>query len=312
MALNVEPTDPRHPGFVGVASGVDLRQADAGLRAEIEAAMDAYAVLVFPDQSFANDEQLAFSSLFGSLETSRSSVHPNHRHRFDTRLSDISNLNADGQMVATEDRRWLRSLANRLWHSDSSYKPTPAKYSMLSAHTVPSWGGETEFADMRAAYDALPDRTKARIEDMVALHSEAFSRAKVGFYDYAANEQELNKPVPQALVRIHPGSKRRNLFLASHAGEAFPSSSWTHDTRPVASTAASSCVLPSASPRPSPARTSGAPASASPGAQAAAGCRHFSVAASSPSSSSSSASFSPFPLPPVLFFPPPPPLPRFP
>ena len=219
MALNVEPTDPRHPGFVGVASGVDLRQADAGLRAEIEAAMDAYAVLVFPDQSFANDEQLAFSSLFGSLETSRSSVHPNHRHRFDTRLSDISNLNADGQMVATEDRRRLRSLANRLWHSDSSYKPTPAKYSMLSAHTVPSWGGETEFADMRAAYDALPDRTKARIEDMVALHSEAFSRAKVGFYDYAANEQELNKPVPQALVRIHPGSKRRNLFLASHAGE---------------------------------------------------------------------------------------------
>ena len=219
MSLTVRPADPARPAFVGIATGVDLRQADPPMQAAIEAAMDTYAVLVFPGQPLTNEEQLAFSGLFGPLETARSSMRPGHTHRFDTRLSDISNLNAEGQVAAADDRRWLRSLANRLWHSDSSYKATPSKYSLLSARILPSWGGETDFADLRAAYDALPDRTKARIEDMVALHSEAVSRAKVGFFDYAASEQALNEPVPQAVVRIHPGSKRRTLFLASHAGE---------------------------------------------------------------------------------------------
>jgi alpha-ketoglutarate-dependent 2,4-dichlorophenoxyacetate dioxygenase len=219
MSINVKPIDPNRPDFAAVVSDVDLRKADSAMQVEIEAALDRYAVLIFHDQPFSNEEQLAFSSLFGTLEVSRASVHPEHKHRFDNRLSDISNLNLEGKIVPSDDRRWMKSLANRLWHSDSSYKPTPAKYSMLSARIVPSWGGETEFADLRAAYDALPQRTKVRIEDMVALHSEAFSRAKIGFFDYAANEQVLNKPVPQTLVRVHPGSKRKTLFLASHAGE---------------------------------------------------------------------------------------------
>jgi alpha-ketoglutarate-dependent 2,4-dichlorophenoxyacetate dioxygenase len=219
MALTVKPADPKHPDFIGVISDIDLRQADSAMRSDIEAAMDKYAVLVFRNQTLTDDEQVSFSSLFGELETSRNSMHPEHKPRFDDRLSDISNLTHDGKIVPTDDRRWMRSLGNRLWHSDSSYKATPAKYSMLSARVLPSWGGETEFADLRAAYDALSDRMKARVKDMEALHSEAFSRAKIGFTNYAPNEVALNKPVPQALVRTHPGSNRKTLFLASHAGK---------------------------------------------------------------------------------------------
>ena len=215
----VKPHDPQRPDFVGVASNLDLRRADAALRVDIEAAMDRYAVLVFPDQPLTNEEQLAFSEPFGYLEPSRGTMHPDHQLRFDSRLSDISNLRYGEAKAQATDRRWMSSMANRLWHSDSTYKPTPAKYSMLSARIVPSWGGETEFADLRAAYDALPARQKARIEDLVALHSLAFSRAKLGFADFAANEIEMNKPVPQTLVRVHPGSKRKTLYLASHAGE---------------------------------------------------------------------------------------------
>ncbi len=215
----VKPLDPKRPDFVGVASNVDLRKADAALRTEIEKAVDKYAVLVFHDQPMTNEEQLAFSEPFGYLEPSRGTMHPEHKLRFDNRLSDISNLVYGEAKAQATDRRWMSSMANRLWHSDSTYKPTPAKYSMLSARIVPSWGGETDFADLRAAYDALTPRKKAQIEDMVALHSIAFSRAKLGFDNFAPNEVELNKPVPQTLVRTHPGSKRKTLYLASHAGE---------------------------------------------------------------------------------------------
>ncbi len=219
MPIPVEPIDPQRPDFVGTVSGVDLRRGGDSLRVDVETAVDRFAVVIFRNQPFSDDEQLAFSSRFGDLETSRNSIHPTHKHRFDNRLSDISNLNFEGKIVPADDRRWMKSLANRLWHSDSSYKPTPSKYSMLSARILPSWGGETEFADLRAAYDALSARKKAGIEDLVAMHSEAFSRAKIGFTDYAPNEVALNTPVPQTLVRTHPGSKRKTLFLASHAGE---------------------------------------------------------------------------------------------
>jgi alpha-ketoglutarate-dependent 2,4-dichlorophenoxyacetate dioxygenase len=219
MSITVNPINPKRPSFAGVVSGIDLRQADAGMRADIELALDTYAVLVFHNQPFSDEEQLTFSSPFGFLESSRGSVHPKHTHRFDNRLSDISNLRADGKIRPTNDRRWMSTLANRLWHSDSSFKPTPAKYSMLSARILPSWGGETEFSDLRAAYDALPPRIKAKIEDLVAMHSIKYSRAKLGFADFSQNEIALNKPVPQTIVRTHRGSKRKTLYLASHAGE---------------------------------------------------------------------------------------------
>lgn len=223
MSINVKPVDPNRPDFAAIVSDVDLRKADAAMRADIEAALDKYAVLVFHDQPFTNEEQLAFSEPFGYLEQSRGTIHPEHKLRFDNRLSDLSNLkigeNNVLEKVPVNDRRWMSSMANRLWHSDSTFKPTPAKYSMLSARIVPSWGGETEFADLRAAYDALPERTKTRIEGMVAMHSLAYSREKLGFDNFAANEIEVNKPVPQTLVRVHPGSGRKTLYLASHAGE---------------------------------------------------------------------------------------------
>jgi alpha-ketoglutarate-dependent 2,4-dichlorophenoxyacetate dioxygenase len=219
MSINVKPIDPQHPDFAGVVSNIDLRQADATMRADIETAMDTYAVLVFHDQPFTNEEQIEFSSGFGYLEPSRGTMHPDHKLRFDNRLSDVSNLNHEEKIVSPGERRWMSSMANRLWHSDSSYKPTPAKYSMLSARAVPSWGGETQFADLRAAYDALHPRMKAQVEDLIAMHSNAFSRAKLGFDNFAPNEQDLNKPVPQTLVRTHMGSKRKTLYIAAHAGE---------------------------------------------------------------------------------------------
>jgi alpha-ketoglutarate-dependent 2,4-dichlorophenoxyacetate dioxygenase len=219
MPITVKPIDSKRPDFVGEVSDIDLRKADAAMQADIEAAMDQYAVLVFHDQPFTNEEQLAFSSLFGYLEPSRGSMHPDHKARFDTRLSDISNLDHEGKIRAADDRRWMSSLASRMWHSDSSYKPTPSKYSMLSARIVPSWGGETQYADLRAGYDALQPRIKVKIENLVALHSQAFSREKLGFDDFAANEREMNKPAPQTIVRTHPGSKRKTLYLAAHAGE---------------------------------------------------------------------------------------------
>ena len=219
MSITVKPVDPKRPDFVAEIGNVDLRNVDAATRAEIETALDQYAVVVFHGQPLTNEEQLAFSEPFGYLEPSRGTMHPDHKLRFDNRLSDISNLKIGDAKVDADDRRWMSSMANRLWHTDSSYKPTPAKYSMLSARLLPSWGGETEYCDLRGAYDALPARTKARIEDMVVMHSIALSRAKLGFNNWAPNEIEINKPVPQLLVRIHPGSKRKTLYLASHAGE---------------------------------------------------------------------------------------------
>jgi alpha-ketoglutarate-dependent 2,4-dichlorophenoxyacetate dioxygenase len=220
MTLDIRPIDPARPDFVGEAHGdYDLRQADAAMVKAIEAAMDTYAVMVFHGQPFTDDQQLAFGQKFGRLEVSRSSVNPDRKLRFDNRLSDISNLDHDGRVLAAENRKFMSSLASRMWHSDSSYKPVTAKYSMLNARVVPSWGGQTEFADMRAAYDALSPRTQARVEDLVALHSQKFSREKLGFSDFSASELELNKPQPQPIVRTHPGSGRKTLFLAAHAGE---------------------------------------------------------------------------------------------
>ena len=208
-----------HPLFVGEVSGVDLtRPIDAETAKQIVAAMDRYAVLVFHDQPIDDTHQIAFSSLFGPLETTRHLMNPNHKLRLDKHIADISNLDDQNRIMAPDARRRVSGLANRLWHADSSYKRISATYSLLSAHICPSWGGETEFADMRAAYDALPERTKAEVEDLVAEHSIYTSRAKVGFTDFAEEERRGLPPVPQSVVRVHPGSGRKGLYLASHAG----------------------------------------------------------------------------------------------
>lgn len=209
------------PGFVGEASGLDLTrplpQSDIDA---INAAMDRYAVLIFHDQDFTDDQQLAFTRSLGPLETA---VGFNIRDASDQRLSsphfaDVSNLDKDGNIFKRDDRRWLFAIGNRLWHSDSSFKAIPAKYSLLHARAIPSKGGNTEFADMRQAYDALDDERKAICEDLICEHSQMFSRAKMGFTDFTPEERERFKPVRQRLVRIHPTTGRKSLYLSSHAG----------------------------------------------------------------------------------------------
>jgi alpha-ketoglutarate-dependent 2,4-dichlorophenoxyacetate dioxygenase len=133
-------------------------------------------------------------------------------------MADFSNLNKDGSIISAEDRVWFFKLADRLWHSDSSFRPVPAKYSLLSGRVLPSWGANTEFADMRAAYDALDARTKAEVEDLVCLHSLLFSREAIGFTEMTADEKMAFRPVRQRLVRTHPVTGRKSLFLSSHAG----------------------------------------------------------------------------------------------
>jgi alpha-ketoglutarate-dependent 2,4-dichlorophenoxyacetate dioxygenase len=208
------------PGFAGEVSGIDITQTlTRAQAAELEAGMDRYAVLVYHDQRFSDDQQKAFSTNFGPLEnTSTGSVITPAGRRLDAYMADVSNLGVDHKPLARDDRRRLFDLGNQLWHSDSSYKAIPSKYSLLSGRIVVDAGGNTEFADMRAAYDALDDGTKAEIEDLVCEHSLIYSRGLLGFTDLSDEERQMFKPVRQRLVRTHPVTGRKSLYLSSHAG----------------------------------------------------------------------------------------------
>jgi alpha-ketoglutarate-dependent 2,4-dichlorophenoxyacetate dioxygenase len=210
---------PLHDRFAGRAEGLDLRKPLAPAQiAEIEAAMDRYAVLVFPGQRFEDDEQLAFGRQFGTVEGTPTLVDQERRRLASAQINDISNLGADGQILAADDRRRMYNLGNLLWHSDSSFKPTPAKYSMLNARVIPPEGGETEFVDTRVAWDLLPEPMKEMVRDLVTEHSLIFSRAQLGFDAFSAEEAARCEPVPQRLVRRHPGSDRLALYLSAHIG----------------------------------------------------------------------------------------------
>jgi alpha-ketoglutarate-dependent 2,4-dichlorophenoxyacetate dioxygenase len=162
---------------------------------------------------------MAFGEALGTVEGTRAVVDAD-RHRLKHRqMNDISNIDVDGRLLAADDRRRMFNLGNQLWHSDSSFKATPAKYSMLHARVVPPEGGETEFADMRAAWDALPEKTRARIRDLVTEHSLIYSRAQMGFEAYTEEERRQFAPVRQRLVRWHPGSGRHSVYLSSHIGQ---------------------------------------------------------------------------------------------
>jgi alpha-ketoglutarate-dependent 2,4-dichlorophenoxyacetate dioxygenase len=209
-----------HPAFVGEVSGVDIKgplsREDI---AAIEAGMDRYAVLVFRDQAVSDDEQMAFTRNFGAIENARGgNVTKEEDKRLATGMNDVSNLGKDGRPLARDSRQRLFNLGNLLWHSDSSFRAIPAKYSLLSARVVNPKGGDTELADMRAAYDALDVDSKAEIENLVCEHSLMFSRGSLGFVDYTEEEKQLFKPVRQRLVRTHPVTGRRSLYLSSHAG----------------------------------------------------------------------------------------------
>ena len=211
---------PLHPVFVGEVSGVDLtRTLLASEIASVEAAMAQYAVLVFRDQRVTDEQQLAFSVCFGSLElTGGTGISKPGEQRLHPAFADVSNLDVGGAVLARDNRRRLYSLGNMLWHSDSSFKAVPAKYSLLSGRVVVDKGGETEFADMRAAYDSFDNATKAEIENLVCEHSLIYSREVLGFGDLTDAEKATMRPVRQALVRTHPVSGRRSVYLASHIG----------------------------------------------------------------------------------------------
>ena len=209
-----------HKHFVGEVSGLDLRKPLTRDEAvEVEAGMDKYAVLVFHDQDITDEQQMAFALNFGERENPRGgNVTKKEDLRLDSGLNDVSNLGKDSMPLAKDHRQHLFNLGNCLWHSDSSFRPIPAKFSLLSARVVNPKGGNTEFADMRAAYDALDDETKAEIDDLICEHSLMYSRGSLGFLDYSDEEKQLFKPVLQRLVRTHPVHRRKSLYLSSHAG----------------------------------------------------------------------------------------------
>ncbi len=209
-----------HPVFVGEVSGIDIsRPMTAAEVAAIEAGMDRYAVLVFHDQTISDEQQMAFSRNFGSLEDARGgTITKPENKRLQVGMNDVSNLGKDGRPLDRLSRERAFNLGNMLWHSDSSFRAVPAKYSLLSARVVNPTGGNTEFADMRAAYDALDGPTKALIEDLVCEHSLMHSRGSLGMADFSDEERVMFRPVRQRLVRTHPVTGRRSLYLSSHAG----------------------------------------------------------------------------------------------
>ena len=213
-----------HPMFVAEASGIDLRRAPGpDLVAEIDAAMDEYAVLVFKGQPLDQDQQYYFTCAFGTLDTGLTKItKPKSRFKH-YEIQDISNVTADGEIAPRGHKRIASALANQLWHSDSSFQQTPGKYSMLSAVVLPprgpQGGGETEFADMRAAYDALPETTKTRIEPLIAEHYGLYSRMWLGDHDWTEEQIRAQPRIHWPVVRTHPGSGRKSLFIGSHANQ---------------------------------------------------------------------------------------------
>jgi alpha-ketoglutarate-dependent 2,4-dichlorophenoxyacetate dioxygenase len=208
--------------FAGNVTGIDLTRPlpDSDIAA-IEAGMDRFAVLVFHDQRFDDDTQLAFSRRFGELEiSSGGEMSKPEDRRLKLEMADISNLDRNNRMREVDDRVRLGALGNRLWHSDASFRAIPAKYSLLSARVVPDKGGNTELADMRAAYDALDAATKREIEDLVTEHSNAYSREVIGFprEAYGADNQDKLRAVRHRLVRTHPVTGRKSLYLSAHIG----------------------------------------------------------------------------------------------
>jgi len=205
--------------FAGEVSGIDLTGPIATADvAAIEAGMDRHAVLVFRDQRFTDDQQRAFTRNFGALEQAPGGhVAKLNERRLPLDMQDAGNLDKDQRVFARDDRRRMFNLGNRLWHSDSSYRAVPAKYSLLSGRIVVARGGHTQFADMRAAYAALDADTRAEIADLVCEHSLMYSRGSLGF-EVTGDEREMFQPVRQPLVRSHPVTGRKSLFLSAHAG----------------------------------------------------------------------------------------------
>ncbi len=219
MAITVCPVTPSFAAEIG---DVDLSAplAPSDLQ-DIKNAFATYAVLIFPDQHLSQDQHLDFARHFGPLETTIALHRKDARLRVRKEFADVSNLGPDNEVWGKDSRQRMFQLGNRLWHTDSSFKRLPALASLLYARSIPTVGGHTEFADERAAYDALPEDMKRRLHSLVAEHSIFNSRAKLGFTNFSDEERAGLPPVPQVVVRTILESGRKSLYLASHAGRIF-------------------------------------------------------------------------------------------
>lgn len=214
MAMSVTQL---HPLFVARIDGVDLTQPfTPETFAPIQAAMDQYGAIVIKGPTLTQEQQIAFAQNFGTLEGD-TILKTDRKMRIAPQLADISNLDEKNKVFGHNDRRRMFNLGNQLWHTDSSFKRIPAKYSGLHAHSVTPEGGETQIADTRAAYDALPQKLKDQIEDLVSEHSIFCSRQKLGFTDFTEEERAALPPVHRPLVRKHPASGRKAIYVASHS-----------------------------------------------------------------------------------------------
>jgi alpha-ketoglutarate-dependent 2,4-dichlorophenoxyacetate dioxygenase len=242
--MNIEAL---RPGFVAEITGIDLsRPADEATVARFWRTIDEHPVVVVREQRLTDTQLRDFAALFGPLEIGRSAARPGRRRLALPQIGDISNLDVDNRVRDLNDRRRLDGLGNRLWHTDASYMPIPVVLGMLHAVALPppsAFGnGETEFADMRAAHDALPEVTKQAIDGLVVQHDVFWSRAQIGFTDFPREEREQYPPSLQRLVRLHPGSERKTLYLSAHGShvEGWPVADGrlllhdlnTHATRP--------------------------------------------------------------------------------
>ena len=218
-------TREQFPDFVGFISDIDLKTSLSDLLIkEIDDAINKYAVLVFKDQNINNEDQVRFTQYFGKIEASgkTSNITKESDRRLPAELADVSNLDKDNNPFTINDPRRIFNLGNRLWHTDSSFKPVPAKYSLLSGRNVSKEGGNTEFADMRSVYDNLDAKTKNKIEKMICEHSLIYSRQRLGFdmvRELSPDEIKNFKPVEQPLVRNNKLTNRKTVFLSSHIGK---------------------------------------------------------------------------------------------
>ena len=219
MSLEITSLNPKLSDFVAKVEGISLSEPQTSKTVEaLFNALDTFAVLVFPNQVLTDEQHIRFSRYFGDLELATGDYMKQDDRRLQMELNDISNLDRTGGKMETADPKRLFSLGNMLWHSDSSFKAIPAQYSILSAKIIPTTEGDTEFADMRAAWRALDEKTQQKCLGRVTRHSQLYSRGELGFTEFREDQQEAMVPVRQALVRRHPRTKNISLYLSAHAG----------------------------------------------------------------------------------------------
>ena len=213
-------TFPVTDHFAAEIGDIDLTQPlSSGDLADVKSAFARYGVVVFPAQNLSRDDHLRFAAHFGPLEGSIQGTIQGEKLRIRAEFADIANLDANGQVWKADSRLRLFQMGNRLWHTDSSFKVVPGCASMLYSRSIAPIGGHTEFADLRSAYEALPEAMKQRLQGLVAEHSLLYSRAKLGFTQFTDSEKLAFTPVRRPLVRLHPESGRTTLYMASHVGK---------------------------------------------------------------------------------------------